>query len=98
MLFRSSAHEVGWASVGRSQDTVRRAESVGLADAGDLRELARWSDVVVSVCPSAAVDVAGQVARIRPDGLLYIDANSVAPETVRRIAGMFSPGVAVDAA
>jgi 3-hydroxyisobutyrate dehydrogenase-like beta-hydroxyacid dehydrogenase len=95
----AGTQEVLWAGVGRSQETTRRAESASLADVSDLRELAEQSDVIVSACPpSAAVDVAGQVARVRADGLLYIDANSVAPQTLRRIAGMFGPGVVVDAA
>jgi 3-hydroxyisobutyrate dehydrogenase-like beta-hydroxyacid dehydrogenase len=93
----AGTHDVLWASGGRSEETTQRAKSASLADVTDLRELARRSDVIVSVCPPhAAVDVAEQVARVRTDELLYIDANSVAPQTVRHIAGMFGPGVVVD--
>lgn len=48
--------------------------------------------------PDTAVAVADQVARVRTAGLLYIDANTVAPETVGHVAGLFEPGAVVDAA
>jgi 3-hydroxyisobutyrate dehydrogenase-like beta-hydroxyacid dehydrogenase len=44
------------------------------------------------------MDVAREVALIRSDGFLYIDANTIAPGTVRDIAGWFGPDVVVDAA
>jgi 3-hydroxyisobutyrate dehydrogenase-like beta-hydroxyacid dehydrogenase len=95
----SGAHEVLWASDGRSTATVGRASSASLTDVHDVSELAEQSDVVLSICPpDAVVDVAEQVARACPSGLLYIDANTVAPETVRRVAGLFEPGAVVDAA
>jgi 3-hydroxyisobutyrate dehydrogenase-like beta-hydroxyacid dehydrogenase len=88
-----------WASDGRSAATASRARSADPAEVHNLRELAERSDAILSICPpDAAVDVAEQVARVRTSGLLYIDANTVAPETVRRIADIFEPGAVVDAA
>lgn len=95
----TDTHEVLWASAGRSDETARRARSANLAEVSGLPEVAEHSDVIVSVCPPhVAEDIAKQIARVRTGGLLYIDANSVAPETVRRIAGMFPTGAVVDAA
>jgi hypothetical protein len=57
------------------------------------------SDVVISICPPhAAIDVARQVALIRSDGFLYVDANTIAPVSIREIAGQFGPNVVVDVA
>lgn len=88
-----------WTAEGRSEATVRRAQAGSLTEVADLATLAEHSDVVLSVCPPhAAAEVAKRVAAIRREGLLYIDANSIAPETARRIASMFAPGTVVDAA
>jgi 3-hydroxyisobutyrate dehydrogenase-like beta-hydroxyacid dehydrogenase len=74
-----------WASAGRSEATARRAaafEDVGTADA-----LAARSDVILSICPPhAAHEVAGSVAGFEG---IYVDANAVAPATVREIGEGF---------
>jgi 3-hydroxyisobutyrate dehydrogenase-like beta-hydroxyacid dehydrogenase len=73
-----------WASDGRSAETRSRAEEAGLDDAGSVAEVARRSDVILSVCPPhAAAEVARAVAGF--DGL-YVDANAIAPATVRGLA------------
>jgi 3-hydroxyisobutyrate dehydrogenase-like beta-hydroxyacid dehydrogenase len=72
-----------WASAGRSAATVERAEQAGLTDVGDVGELCRRSDVILSVCPPhAAVDVARSVAGFQGT---YVDANAVSAETARAI-------------
>jgi len=79
------AGDVLWASEGRSEATRARAE--GLRDVGTVRELVAESEIVISLCPPAiAEDVAGEVAAEGFDGI-YLDANAIAPERVRRIAG-----------
>jgi 3-hydroxyisobutyrate dehydrogenase-like beta-hydroxyacid dehydrogenase len=76
-----------WASSGRSSATARRAQQAGLEDVGDVEELCRRSTIVLSVCPPhAALDVA-QAAR-GFEGI-YVDANAIAPETARAIAGLY---------
>jgi 3-hydroxyisobutyrate dehydrogenase-like beta-hydroxyacid dehydrogenase len=77
--------EVLWASEGRSEATRRRAEA--FRDVGTVRELVSESELVISLCPPAiAEDVAGEVAAEGFDGI-YVEANAIAPERVRRIAG-----------
>ena len=78
--------EVLWASEGRSEATRERAE--GFADVGTVRELVAASEIVISLCPPAiAEDVAGEVAAEGLDGI-YVEANAITPERVRRIAGL----------
>lgn len=82
---QNSGHEVVWVSTGRSAQTVERAEKLGLTDAGSLEKLCQLSVVILSVCPPHAAEaVANQVASLGFNGL-YLDANAIAPERVKRI-------------
>src|SRR3954447_16055582 len=86
-VLRQRGIDVLWASAGRSGDTAARARAAGLTDAETVDALARRADVILSVCPPhAARDVASAVGEF--DGV-YVDANAVAPATVREIAGRF---------
>ena len=77
--------EVLWASEGRSDATRRRADA--FRDIGTVRELVAESEIVISLCPPAiAEDVAGEVSAEGFDGI-YVEANAIAPERVKRIAG-----------
>ena len=83
---RAAGQTVLWASSGRGAATTARAEHAGLEDAGTTEELARRSDVVLSVCPPhAAVDLARSFAGFPG---VYLDANAVSPATSRQIAGL----------
>jgi 3-hydroxyisobutyrate dehydrogenase-like beta-hydroxyacid dehydrogenase len=83
---RGRGESVLWASAGRSAATVERAERVGLEDAGDVAELCRRSEILLSVCPPhAAVEVARAATGFTG---IYVDANAIAPETARSIAGL----------
>jgi len=83
---RAAGQTVVWASAERSAATVGRAEEAGLEDVGSLDELARRSDVVLSVCPPhAAVELADAFPRFTGT---YVDANAVSPATARTIAGL----------
>ncbi len=83
---RAHGETVLWASAGRSPATAERAEQAGLEDAGDLDALCSRAEILLSVCPPhAAVDVARTASGF---GGIYVDANAVAPETARTIAGL----------
>ena len=87
-VLRQRGIEALWASEGRSDATRRRAEAAGLEDAGTVTELARRSDVVISVCPPhAAADVAAAVGEFPG---LFVDANAISPAATRRIAALFA--------
>jgi 3-hydroxyisobutyrate dehydrogenase-like beta-hydroxyacid dehydrogenase len=82
---RSNQHTVLWASSGRSQETIERAERANLEDIGTVPELVRASDIVLSVCPpSAAGDVAREVLEQGFTGL-YVDCNAISPDRTRAI-------------
>ena len=82
---RRGGARVVWASSGRSEASRRRAGAAGLEDVGSLAAAVSASDVIFAVCPpGSAVDVAHLVAAERFRGL-YLDANAVAPATVRRV-------------
>ena len=86
-VLRQRGIDVLWASDGRSDETSARAKAAGLSDVESIGALARRADVILSVCPPhAARDVASAVGEF--DGV-YVDANAIAPATVREIAGGF---------
>jgi len=85
---RSEDVEVVWASDGRSEATRARAEKARLRDLGTLEALVSESGLVLCVCPQhVAIDVASAVAGSGFTGT-YVDANAVAPATVKRIASI----------
>ena len=90
---KAAGLRVVWASERRSEATRQRAEAAGLDDVGSVASLCEASDVVVSVCPPAsAADLARTVAAAGFSGI-YVDANAVAPDTIRGIAAGFPDGV-----
>jgi 3-hydroxyisobutyrate dehydrogenase-like beta-hydroxyacid dehydrogenase len=81
-------HTVLWLPQGRSPATAHRAAAAGLTEAGSLEDLAGRSGVILSICPPhAARAVAESVAGV-PGGFggRFVDANAVAPQTVRVLA------------
>jgi len=84
----SCGHEVRWVADGRSPETADRAAAAGLTTCAELVDGVRDADVVVSVCPPAAVlDVARSVAATGFTGI-YLDANAIAPSTARQVAAV----------
>src|SRR5262249_584888 len=82
---RHGGTRVVWASAGGREAPRRRARAAGLEALGTLAAVAGASDVVLSVCPpDSAADLAREVAAA---GFrrLYVDANAVAPQTVREV-------------
>ncbi|MHA6625120.1 DUF1932 domain-containing protein [Pseudonocardia sichuanensis] len=99
---KATAGAVVWADAGRSHATAKRAELADLVAVPDVAELARRAHVIVSICPPhAAAAVAQEVADAvagRPDPPLYVDANAVAPATVREIGALLGVERVVDGA
>jgi 3-hydroxyisobutyrate dehydrogenase-like beta-hydroxyacid dehydrogenase len=96
---RNSGQEVYWASDRRSPETCRRAAAAGLVDAGTLQRMTELCPAIVSICPPEfAEELASEVVALGYGGL-YIDANAISPERVRRMGEcMASHGIAfVDA-
>jgi 3-hydroxyisobutyrate dehydrogenase-like beta-hydroxyacid dehydrogenase len=83
-VLRERGHTVLWASAGRSSATAERARA--FEDVGDVAELCRRCDVLLSICPPhAATDVARETSGFAG---VYVDANAIAPETARSIAAV----------
>ncbi len=81
---RARGETVLWASGGRSAATLERARHARLEDAGEVGELSRRCEILLSVCPPhAAVDVARAASGFRG---IYVDANAISPQTARTIA------------
>ena len=75
-----------WASAGRSAATAGRAEAAGLEDAGDVEEVCRRCEILLSICPPhAALDVARAASGFTG---IYVDANAIAPDTARAVAAL----------
>ena len=85
-VLRGRGETVLWAAAGRSAASADRARQAGLEDAGEISELCRRSEVVLSVCPPhAAVDVAQTAAGFTG---IYVDANAISPQTARSIGAL----------
>ena len=84
VALRERGIDVLWASAGRSDATTERAQEAGLQDAGDVAEVCRRSEVLLSICPPhAALDVARKTSGFAG---IYVDANAIAPDTARAVA------------
>ena len=97
---KARAGAVIWADAGRSDVTAKRAELADLIAVPDPAELARRSDVIVSICPPhAARAVAEEVAAAVAGAAVppvYVEANAVAPSTVTGIGELLGPATVVD--
>lgn len=95
------ASAVIWAAAGRSDRTSKRAELADLVGVPDVAELVHRSDLVLSICPPhAARDVAEQVSDAligRAATPIFVEANAVAPQTVRDIGELLGADHVVDA-
>jgi 3-hydroxyisobutyrate dehydrogenase-like beta-hydroxyacid dehydrogenase len=86
LTLQNAGHEVYWVSEGRSSQSRRRAEELGLHEAATLGRACEICSVIVSVCPPEfAEDTANCVLDCGFCGL-YIDSNAISPERVERMA------------
>lgn len=89
-LLREAGNDVVTVTAGRSERSRRRAPEAGMRDLPDLDELASVAELIICVVPSLSAEplarsVAAAVARAGTHPL-YVDANSIGPDTARRIA------------
>ena len=90
----AGGHEVLWVPEGRGAATAARAGAAGLTGAGDLADLVRRSDVIMSVFPPhAALGLARQVAGSsqRSAACTWTPTRS-RPATAREVAGIIEDG------
>src|ERR1700759_5359157 len=79
-------HTVLWVPQGRSPATAHRAAAAGLTEAGSLADLTARSEVILSVCPPQAARAVAASVNGAGFGGRYVDANAIAPQTVRAVA------------
>ena len=79
-------HTVLWVPQGRGTATAHRAAAAGLTEAASLDDLAGRSEVVLSVCPPHAARAVAESVIGAGFGGRYVDANAIAPQTVRALA------------
>ncbi len=103
-ILGSEGFRVTAAPGGRGPRTQRLCRQARLEAVGSLDDVVRLSDVVFSVVPPAAAVPAAEAflaaARRWERPRLFIDVNSVSPDTAARVARLFagSPVAFVDAA
>ncbi|MFE3685397.1 DUF1932 domain-containing protein [Streptomyces sp. NPDC059095] len=91
----TNAATVLWCRAGRSTASVERAAQFRLLPVATMFELLDRSDIVISLCPPAAAeDLARDIAGHRFAGV-YVEANAINPERVKRIAGLLAPAATV---
>jgi 3-hydroxyisobutyrate dehydrogenase-like beta-hydroxyacid dehydrogenase len=92
---RGAGYRVVTTLQGRGEKTRRNCRDAGLEELATLKDVLDTASVLlVLVPPAAAVEIA-QTCRDLLDQLggrrlTYVDLNSVAPETVRQVAGVFA--------
>lgn len=85
------AYDIAWRQPGRGERIRRRAEDAGITLVGSPAELARNSDVLLSLVTAAsAAEAASQNAPFLRPNHIYADLNSVSPALKRRIAETIS--------
>lgn len=92
-IFQANGLDVITTLDGRSSRSKKNCERSGISTCECLTDVVRSADIVFStVTPISAVAVAKKVKQeaVRLDrSLIYVDANSVSPQAVRRIADEF---------
>src|SRR5262245_26340877 len=87
----AAGHTIVTTDAGRSARTATRCRAAGFAAAASLDELVRRSDVLLSCVPPAqALDVARAVAAagVATGRRLYVDLNSISPQTAIQVAAI----------
>jgi 3-hydroxyisobutyrate dehydrogenase-like beta-hydroxyacid dehydrogenase len=82
---KNSGYTVFWSSQGRSLATRQRAEEQGFIDTGNLANLCRQSNIIISVCPPHAAETV--LEEVIGEGYrgLYLEANAVSPTRVKHM-------------
>ncbi len=87
-----AGHRVLWVSTGRSKVSANRARADGLESCNTLAKLVALAEVVLAVCPPHGALKLSQQVMAEGFGGIYVDANAVAPDTIRRIASVVTAG------
>jgi 3-hydroxyisobutyrate dehydrogenase-like beta-hydroxyacid dehydrogenase len=86
ILFASSSHR---------RHMLAKSENCGVIAAENLGDCLRHADLVISaVTASSALEVATEAGRLLRSGQIFLDLNSISPDTKRRLASRIEPSKA----
>jgi len=86
----NNGHKVVWASEGRSEQTKERAVKSKMIDLITVSELAKISDVIISICPPhGASFTAEKISKSNFSGI-YLEANAISPNSVKNLSQLLA--------
>ena len=92
-LLRSRGARVVTTLGGRGERTANRCRDAGLILLDSVEAVVRESNVVISLVPPDAAGIVAarytELARLAPPGAIFVDANSINPESVAALAEKF---------
>ena len=90
-----SVFDILFASSGDRPHMLAKAENCGVTAAENLRDCLAHADLVISaVTASSALEVATQAGPMLRSGQIFLDLNSISPDTKRKLASRIEPGKA----
>jgi len=90
-----SVFDILFASPSLRQQMLAKAENCGVRAAENLSDCLRHADLVISaVTVSSALDVANEAGPMLRSGQIFLDLNSISPDTKRKLATCIEPGKA----
>jgi len=88
-----SVFDILFNSPGHLQQMLAKAADCGVTAAENLRDCLLEADLVISaVTASSAIEVATEAAPMLRSGQIFLDLNSISPETKRKVASRVEPG------
>jgi 3-hydroxyisobutyrate dehydrogenase-like beta-hydroxyacid dehydrogenase len=82
----TAGHRVLWVGEGRSDETRARGAAARLIERPTITAAVAESEVVLSICPPEFAQQVAHAVAAAGFGGVYVDANAIAPERMRRIA------------
>ena len=90
-----SVFDILFASPDHRRHMLAKAKNCGAIAAENLRDCLRHADLVISaVTASSALEVATEAGPMLRSGQIFLDLNSISPDTKRKLASRIEPGKA----
>jgi 3-hydroxyisobutyrate dehydrogenase-like beta-hydroxyacid dehydrogenase len=90
-----SVFDILFASPNHRQQMLAKAENCGVIAAENLGDCLRHADLVISaVTASSALEVATEAGPMLRSGQIFLDLNSISPDTKRKVASCIEPSKA----
>ncbi len=87
-----SVFDILFTSPNHQRQMLAKAKNCGVRAAENLRDCLRHADMVISaVTASSALEVATEAGRLLCPGQIFLDLNSISPDTKRNVASRIEP-------